>query len=94
VLAAQVANAYQLQLARQGKPNQQLSTREIDRYCKLDERGDKILRDAMAYMHWSARAYHRVLKVARTIADLAGARHVHRDHVTEAVQYRRGLRER
>jgi magnesium chelatase family protein len=94
VLAAQVAHAYQLQLARQGKPNQQLSTREIDRYCKLDERGDKILRDAMAYMHWSARAYHRVLKVARTIADLASARRVHWEHVTEAVQYRRGLRER
>jgi magnesium chelatase family protein len=48
----------------------------------------------MAYMHWSARAYHRVLKVARTIADLAGARHVQWDHVSEAVQYRRGLRER
>jgi magnesium chelatase family protein len=94
VLADRVAQAYQLQLARQGKPNQQLSTREIDRYCKLDERGDKILRDAMAYMHWSARAYHRVLKVARTIADLAGARHVQWDHVSEAVQYRRGLRER
>jgi magnesium chelatase family protein len=48
----------------------------------------------MAQLHWSARAYHRVLKVARTIADLAGSPRVQADHVMEAVQYRRGLRER
>jgi magnesium chelatase family protein len=93
-IAARAAGAYSLQIARQGKPNQQLTTREIDRYCQLDATGDRILRGAMAHMHWSARAYHRVLKVARTIADLDGAPRITTEHVSEAVQYRRGLRER
>jgi magnesium chelatase family protein len=93
-IAARVAHAYEHQLARQGKANQALSTREIDRHCRLDAAGDKILRASMARMHWSARAYHRVLKVARTIADLAGSPRVQADHVSEAVQYRRSLRER
>jgi magnesium chelatase family protein len=47
----------------------------------------------MEHMHWSARAYHRVLKVARSIADLAGSPRLLPAHVAEAVQYRRGLRE-
>jgi magnesium chelatase family protein len=93
-IAARAAKAYSLQIARQGKPNQQLTTREIDRHCQLDTTGDKILRGAMAHLHWSARAYHRVLKVARTIADLAGSPQITVEHVSEAVQYRRGLRER
>jgi magnesium chelatase family protein len=93
-IAARVAHAYRFQVARQGKANQGLTTREIDRHCRLDAAGDRILRKAMAQLHWSARAYHRVLKVARTIADLAGSPRVQADHVMEAVQYRRGLRER
>jgi magnesium chelatase family protein len=93
-IAARVAHAYRQQQARQGKANQGLSTREIDRHCRLDPAGDKILRSSMAHMHWSARAYHRVLKVARTIADLAGSPRIQSAHVSEAVQYRRGLRER
>jgi len=48
----------------------------------------------MALMHWSGRAYHRVLKVARTIADLAGAPAIGAPHMAEAVGYRRGLQER
>jgi magnesium chelatase family protein len=91
-IAARVAHAYEAQIARQGKANQALSTREIDRLCQPDAAGDKMLRAAMAHMHWSARAYHRVLKVARTIADLAGSAQVQAGHVAEAVQYRRGLR--
>ncbi|MFL6676257.1 MAG: YifB family Mg chelatase-like AAA ATPase [Massilia sp.] len=93
-IAARVAHAYRFQVARQGKSNRCLTTREIDRHCRLDASGDKVLRGAMAHMHWSARAYHRVLKVARTIADLAGSPCVLAKHVAEAVQYRRGLRER
>jgi magnesium chelatase family protein len=93
-IAARVAHAYRQQVARQGKANQGLSTREIDRHCRLDASGARILRTAMAQLHWSARAYHRVLKVARTIADLAGSPKIQHDHVMEAVQYRRSLRER
>jgi magnesium chelatase family protein len=92
-IAARVAHAYRIQIARQGKPNQRLTTREVDRYCQLDTAGDRILRSAMSHMHWSARGYHRVLKLARTIADLAGSPRIASDNVAEAVQYRRGLRE-
>jgi magnesium chelatase family protein len=93
-IAERVAHAYKLQLIRQGKPNRQLGTREIDRYCRLDAAGDGLLRASMAQLHWSARAYHRVLKLARTIADLAGSPRIQADHVLEAVQYRRGVREK
>jgi magnesium chelatase family protein len=47
----------------------------------------------MEQLHWSGRAYHRVLKVARSIADLAGEERIDHEHVKEAVQYRRALRE-
>lgn len=94
LIAQRVALAYQRQLDRQDKSNQRLTTREIDRWCRLDQDGDTILRRAMLRLNWSARAYHRVLKVARTIADLAGTEDIESRHVSEAVQYRRGLRER
>lgn len=93
-IALRVEHAFLLQLQRQEKSNQRLTTREIDRHCKLDAAGDKLLRETMLQWHWSARAYHRVLKVARTIADLAGTQRIARAHVAEAIQYRRSLRER
>ena len=92
VIGARVARAYQRQITRQGKANQNLNTREIDQLCKLDQEGEDVLRDAMQQQHLSARAYHRVLKVARTIADLAGMDRILYDHVRESIQYRRGLR--
>ena len=93
-IAARVALAHAVQLDRQGKPNQRLNTHEIECHCALDPRGERTLRSAMSLMNWSARAYHRVLKVARTIADLAGAPAIGGAHMAEAVQYRRGLNER
>lgn len=93
-IAARVEQAYARQIARQGKPNQRLTTREIDHHCRLDSKSEKALRTTMLRFYWSARAYHRVLKVARTIADLAGADALDFDHVSEAIQYRRGLRDR
>lgn len=93
VIASRVLAAYQRQLARQGKPNQQLGTREIDRLCKLDAEGALTLHTAMLKFHWSARAYHRVLKVARTCADLEGRKHITAKNVSQAIQLRRALRE-
>jgi magnesium chelatase family protein len=93
-IAERVGHAFRLQLMRQDKSNQRLTTREIDRHCKLDAAGEKLLRETMLHLHWSARAYHRVLKVARTIADLAGTERISSANVAEAIQYRRSLRER
>ncbi|MBB5020089.1 magnesium chelatase family protein [Chitinivorax tropicus] len=84
-----VEMAYQHQLARQGKPNAQLGTREIDRWCELDDQAEALLKAAIAKLNLSARAYHRVLKVARTIADLAQLPALTTAHIAEAVQLRK-----
>ena len=93
-IAQRVARAYERQLARQQKTNHRMSTRDIDRHCRLDAAGEQTLRESMLKFHWSARAYHRVLKLARTIADLAGCDNVSEKHVSEAVSLRRGLKQR
>lgn len=84
-----VEAARQCQLARQKKPNAQLSVTEIDALCAPDTQGEALLRQAIARLNLSARAYHRVLKVARTIADLMGSENILASHIAEAVQYRR-----
>ena len=78
--------------ARQGKSNQALQGQEIDEFLKLDESALKFLNIAAARLGWSARSTHRALKVARTIADLAGAQSTQVTHVAEAMQYRRAGR--
>ena len=88
-IAARVARARAVQLARQGKPNSLLGTREIDRHCATGREGGELLRHALTRLLLSARAYHRVLRVARTIADLAGAATIAAEHIAEAIQYRR-----
>jgi magnesium chelatase family protein len=84
-----VAAARELQLARQGKPNTQLSSREIDQHAMPDAAGQQLLKQAISRLGLSARGYHRILKVARSIADLASALSVRAEHVSEAIQYRR-----
>jgi magnesium chelatase family protein len=84
-----VEQAYALQLARQNKPNAKLEVKEIDALCVPDESGEAMLKTAIQRMGLSARAYHRVLKVARTIADLAGSERIATAHIAEAIQYRK-----
>jgi magnesium chelatase family protein len=88
-IAKRVARAREAQLTRQAKPNALLGTREIDRHCATGREGGELLRHALARLLLSPRAYHRVLRVARTIADLAGASAIGSEHVAEAIQYRR-----
>ncbi|HEX4928116.1 MAG TPA: YifB family Mg chelatase-like AAA ATPase, partial [Burkholderiales bacterium] len=88
-IRARVEQARQVQLARQGKPNALLGTKEIDRHCTTDREGDQLLRHALARLLLSARAYHRVLRVARSIADLAQSSSIAAEHIAEAIQYRR-----
>jgi len=86
---ARVQSAYARQLERQGKPNSRLAPREIDRLCRVGDDAAALLKQAIARINLSARAYHRVLKLARTIADIAGETRVGLAHVAEAIQYRR-----
>ena len=84
-----VQRAHETQLKRQGKNNAALSAREIDGACATTAAASELARKAIARLGLSARSYHRVLKVARTIADLAGTEIIEAVHVAEAVQYRR-----
>jgi len=68
--------------------NADMGPAEVRRFCRVDEAGRGLLRAAMQQLHMSARAYHRILKVARTIADLAGSEEIQTRHLAEAIQYR------
>jgi len=83
--------ARELALARQGKANHALEGSEIDRHAALEPAASRFLHMAATRLGWSARSTHRALKVARTIADLAGSEAIGIEHVAEAVQYRRVL---
>ena len=89
LICQRVNVAYRMQLERQGMPNAKLSPKEIDIQCKPNEAGEALLKTAIQRMGLSARAYHRVLKLARTIADLAGSAEIATAHIAEAIQYRK-----
>jgi len=84
-----VEAARERQMSRQGKPNNLLAGKEIDRHCGLDAASETLLKQAIARLNLSARAYHRVLKLARTIADLATSPTILAAHIAEAIRYRR-----
>jgi magnesium chelatase family protein len=87
-VAERVAAAHALQQSRQGKLNARLNPQEVTRICPLDRESRALIGTAIARLGLSARAYHRVLKLARTCADLAGAGEIRRNDVSEAVRLR------
>lgn len=87
-----VNNARKIQLTRYSDldiySNSQLTPKLTEKYCKLDTNSKEILQKAFNTLNLSARAYGRILKVARTIADLEGKENIEENHILEAIQYR------
>lgn len=92
VIAQRVADAKAIQLKRFANSpifdNGSMSKRDIKRYCQLDAQGQKLLKTAFDRLGLSARGHDRILKVARTIADLDHSEHITATHLAEAIQYR------
>lgn len=65
-----------------------MSSKQMRKYCVLDDASQSLLKMAIEKLGFSARAYDRIIKIARTIADLAGSENIRSEHVSEAIQYR------
>lgn len=78
-----------IQQQRSGSPNAALTSREVEQFCHLDTKAMQLLHRAMEQLGLSARAYHRILKLARTIADLSHQENINTVHLGEAIGYRR-----
>ena len=89
IVRARVECARNRQLERQGMSNGQLAGSEIDEHCRIDEVGANLVKQAIVRLNLSARGYHRILKLARTIADLSGNPVISPADLAEAIQYRR-----
>ena len=87
-IRTRVINAYQRQQARNGGFNAELSVSEVERFCTLQEKDRALLEKAMEKLRLSARAYHRILKLARTIADIDDKDSIEARHLSEAISYR------
>jgi magnesium chelatase family protein len=90
-VAERVRRATEVQRLRQGLPNARLEARTLEQHCALQGADRNWLAEALARLGASARAAHRVLRVARSIADLAAAPRITRSHLAEALQLRRAL---
>lgn len=91
VVAERVAAARERALARQGVANAQLQAQDLAEHAELEPAAKALLERSAERLGWSARSFHRVLRVARTVADLAGAPRIGSGPVAEAIQMRRGL---
>jgi magnesium chelatase family protein len=91
MVRGRVSHAHGRQIERQGKANARLTAGEIERRCARSFAAETLLALAMSRMSLSARGYHRVIKVARTIADLEGSPGIEAPHIAEAIGYRREL---
>jgi len=89
IVRERVIAASERQSARQQKANADLTSPEVDAHCALDANGETLLQQATSRLGLSARAQHRIVRVARTIADLAGSERIAVAHLAEAVGYRR-----
>ncbi len=85
---ARVMAARDIQMQRCGKTNARLSQSETENFCRLVHKDQNLLERAMDSLQLSARATHRILRVARTIADLAGSEAIDTPHLSEAIGYR------
>jgi magnesium chelatase family protein len=83
-----VVAARRRQLRRQRAPNARIRDGDLERHAPMDAAARRAFRDSVSKMGLSARAHHRMIKVARTIADLAGSTELRKEHVTEALSYR------
>ena len=93
IIRERIVNAREIQTRRFAKSrkvtcNARMSHAQLKEHCKLDDKGNELLKNAMTDLNFSARAYDRILKVARTIADLAGSDSIAPDHLLEALSYR------
>lgn len=88
VVRERVTQAYNRQQSRQGKPNSELTPSELDNYVILGESEKQLIQMAQSRLNLSARGYHRILRVARTIADLGDSDTIETTHLTEALSYR------
>ncbi len=88
VIAERVAKSRTTMMQRANKPNAMLSSKEVAVYCEISKSDTEFLEDIIFKLKMSIRAYHKILKVARTIADLAGEPHIKRTHLAEALGYR------
>jgi magnesium chelatase family protein len=91
VIAQRVLIARQRQHERQGVTNGELPVADLERHCALDDTSRDLLHRAALRLGWSGRGLHRVVKLARTIADLHGSQHIRSMHIAEAMQWRRAL---